>query len=110
MSVELEPRNEQGTNNPQPQNNNSPPGKGKATASLVLGIISICFSYVVILGLACGIIGLVMAAGARKDGFDGGLRKGGLVCSIIGTVFSAIYTLIVLLLVGTIASSPWWML
>ena len=107
MSVELE---EKQPSAPQ-QNNNPQPGKGKAIASLVLGIISICFSYVPILGLACGIIGLVMAAGARKEGFDGGLRKGGLVCSIIGTVFSAIYTLIILLVVGTFAAmTPWmWM-
>lgn len=78
------------------------PGKGKAIASLVLGICSIIFFYIPLAGLIIGIIGLALAAMSRREGFFGGLRSGGLVCSIIGTVFSSIFNFI--LLIGLLAS------
>jgi len=71
------------------------PGKGKATASLVLGICSIVFSWVPFAGLILGIVGLVMASLAKREGFIGGIRSGGLVCSIIGTVFASFYTIVI---------------
>lgn len=70
-----------GPGNPQPQ------GSGKATASLVLGIVSIVFSFLVsIIGLICGVIGVILGAGERVRS---GSAKAGMICSIIGIVVSA---------------------
>jgi len=66
-------------------------GKSKATASLVLGIVAIVTSWIPLIGLACGIVGLIMAAKAKREGFTEGLRTAGFIVSIIGTVFGALY-------------------
>ncbi|MCL2401421.1 MAG: DUF4190 domain-containing protein [Oscillospiraceae bacterium] len=87
MSVELENRQ------PDTTLTNPDKGKPKAIASLVLGIISIVFGWVPLLGLACGIVGLVMSSLAKKDGCRTGMTTAGLVLSIIGVVFGAIYTI-----------------
>lgn len=63
-----------------------------AAASLVLGIVSlVCsifsFSFV---GLPVGIVGIILSVVAKKSTPKNGLATAGLVCSIIGTVFSAI--------------------
>ena len=76
----------------QHQSNYNQPGRGKAIGSLVLGIISIVFCYMPFVGLVCGIVGLVMASQARREGFNGGMRQGGVVTSIIGIVVSSIWT------------------
>lgn len=68
---------------------NNVPGKGAATASLVLGIIAVVcwfFGYSSILSVILGIIGLVLASKAKKDGFVGGLRTAGFVLSLIGLI------------------------
>lgn len=70
------------------------PGRGKAIASLALGICSIVFSSIPVLGLVLGIIGLAAASMAGREGFVGGMRTGGFVCSLIGTIFSSIFTLV----------------
>ena len=81
-----------------PQQGGAGPGKGAAIASLTCGIISVIF---VIIGLftgvfgsfVCiitGIVGLVLAANAKKAGFEGGLRTAGFVLSIIGLALGAI--------------------
>jgi hypothetical protein len=73
--------------------NGSEPGKGAATASLVLGIVSIVcwfFGYGAVIGLITGIIGLVCSSNAKKAGFSGGIQTGGFVCSLIGIIGSAI--------------------
>lgn len=70
------------------------PGKGKAVASLVLGIIALVCSLFgligSIIGLVCAIVGLVLASGAKKEGFVGGMATAGLVCSIIGLILCAV--------------------
>jgi len=73
-----------------------PPGKGKATASLVLGILSIVYSIPPV-GLTLGIIGLVQASRAKKAGFTDSRRTGGFVCSLIGTIISGGILLFVVL-------------
>lgn len=72
---------------------------GAAIASLVLGIVSIVFTFIFfIVGLICGIVGIVLAVKAKKEiaasGQGGsGVATAGLVCSIIGLTLSGIYTL-----------------
>jgi hypothetical protein len=85
-------------------------GKGKAIASLVLGICSIVFCWFPVLGLIVGVVGLILAASSKREGYLGGMRTGGLVCSIIGTVFSALYTACVIAGLAMISTMPDWML
>ena len=65
---------------------------GAATASLVLGILSlICvfFGHGAILGLVFGIVGVVLGAKARKES-QTGTATAGFVCSLIGLIICAI--------------------
>lgn len=72
--------------------------KGRATASMVLGIIACVlgwFVWVSIAGLICGIIGLVLAAKVRKEAQalgekPTGIMTAGLVLSIVGTALCGI--------------------
>jgi hypothetical protein len=72
------------------------PAQGKATASLVLGIISIVFSWMSVLAVIsviCSIIGMILAVNARKElppEWGRGTATAGLVCSIIGLVFAVL--------------------
>ncbi|MEL4105391.1 DUF4190 domain-containing protein [Oscillospiraceae bacterium WX1] len=82
------------------------PQSGKATASLVLGIIGIVVSWVpwvFVAGLVCSIIGLVMGVGARKilpPGQDQTRATAGMVCSIIGLVISVVIFIIYLFFIA----------
>ena len=80
-------------------------GKKLATASLVLGIISIIFWFFgggAIVSIITGIVGIVMASKAKNEGFIDGIRTGGLVTSIIGLCGGTI-VLIAVLAVGSLA-------
>ena len=64
-----------------------------AVASLVLGIISIVFSFIPavdLVGGILGIIGIILGAVGRKNPDKKGMATAGLVCSIIGTVLCLI--------------------
>ena len=61
-------------------------------ASLVLGIVSIVFCWVPILGLVAGILAIVFAVKQRKIA-PNGITTGGLVTGIIGLAFSVIYNI-----------------
>ena len=86
------------------QNFNQPANLPNATASLVLGIISIvgiCFG----VGAICGIIGLVLSGKDMKlyqstpelySSSSYSSSNAGRVCSIIGLVFGGIYLLIII--------------
>lgn len=77
-----------------------------AIVSLVLGIVSVVtawFGYLSILGLACGVVGIVLAAKGRKIETQKGLATAGLVLSIIGVVLSGILLLCVACAAGTVA-------
>ena len=67
----------------------SEPGKGKGTASLVLGILSILDPFI-IFGIPLGIIGIVLAVMSKKEGHLSGVRTAGFVCSIIGLVLNVL--------------------
>ena len=57
------------------ENNDKIPGKGAATASMVLGIISVVlwfFGYSALVSVILGIVGLILAGNAKKAGFVGG--------------------------------------
>ncbi len=70
----------------------------KAIASLVLGIVSlvsVCFIYISLIGIACGVIGLIFGIQIRKagqlEGFKpSGVATAGFVLSIIGLGLSAL--------------------
>lgn len=71
------------------EGNTNIPGKGKATGSLVLGIIAVVcwfFGWSSIISLICGLIGLILASSAKKEGFEGGVRTAGFVLSLIGLI------------------------
>lgn len=58
------------------ENDNKIPGKGAATASMVLGIISVVlwfFGYSALVSVILGIVGLILAGNAKKAGFVGGM-------------------------------------
>lgn len=75
-------------------NNNKIPGKGAATASMVLGIISVAlwfFGYSALVSVILGIIGLILAGNAKKAGFVGGIQTAGFVLSLIGLIGGAVF-------------------
>lgn len=91
---------------PQPQPNKT---DGKAVVSLILGILSISTSCSYGFGLIFGIPGLLLAMLSRKStqqqpygtpnsGNSAGLATAGMICSIIGTVLSAIMLIILIIL------------
>lgn len=61
---------------------------GKATAGLVLGILSIPSAFIPIFGIPIGILGIVFSVQGMKQ--SQGIAVGGLVCSIIGLIFAII--------------------
>ena len=63
---------------------------GKATAALVLGIISLIGICIPIAGIICGIIAIVLAVLAKKEGSTDGKQKAGMILGIIGIVISII--------------------
>ena len=69
------------------------PGKGQATASLVLGIIAVVcwfFGYSAFISVVLGIVGLVCANKAKVAGNVSGIRTAGFVLNIIGLIGGAI--------------------
>ena len=63
---------------------------GKATAALVLGIISLIGICIPIAGIICGSIAIVLAVLAKKEGSTDGKQKAGMILGIIGIVISII--------------------
>ena len=76
------------------QPNGEIPGKNKAIASLVLGIISVVLwflGYSSILSVVLGIIGVVMASKSKEEGYDENIRTAGFILSVIGIIGGAIF-------------------
>lgn len=63
-----------------------------AVASLVLGIVSVVFSFFggSIIGLPVGIVGIILGVLAKKKTPQNGMATAGLVCSIVGTAISGL--------------------
>lgn len=90
------------------EENNNIPGKGAATASLVLGIISVVlwfFGYSALISVILGIVGLILAGNAKKAGFNGGIRTAGFVLSLIGLIGGAIFFVACVACVGALGSA-----
>lgn len=62
-------------------------------ASLVLGISSVIFCWIPLVGMILGILGIIFYAQQRK-GYKNGIATGGLVTGIIGLFFSVLWTLL----------------
>ncbi|MGX8677845.1 MAG: hypothetical protein ACQGQO_01900 [Sphaerochaetaceae bacterium] len=95
--------NEDSTMTPTPTTD--PKAQGKATASLVLGIISLAlawFGYSAIAGLICAVIGTVLGNTAKKAGVP---YKAGFVCSIIGIVLNSVCFVACVLFVAVIGTA-----
>ncbi len=72
-------------------------GHQESVAGLVLGILSLCFSWLPVVGLACAIIGLVLTIKGRKMSAAVSYHRAGTageVCSIIGLVLGSFCTLL----------------
>lgn len=81
---------------------------GQAIAALVLGIIAAasCFFGVgAIVGLVCGIVGIVMANKAKTAGNTEGICKAGMICSIVGTSIAGIAFVIAIAAVGILSAA-----
>ena len=84
-------------NNFQPVPQGPQPGQGPATGSLVCGIISLVAGivfgwtyFMALAGLVVGVVGIVLAVNAKKQGYIGGTQTAGLVLSIIGAIISGV--------------------
>jgi hypothetical protein len=70
-------------------------GSGRATAALVLGILSIPGAMIPILGIALGVIGLILGLTARSDmrrtgAAASGKTKAAIICASIGIALSLV--------------------
>lgn len=89
------------------ESNDKIPGKGAATASMVLGIISVVlwfFGYSALVSVILGIVGLILAGNAKKAGFVGGIQTAGFVLSLIGLIGGAIFFVACIACVGAIGA------
>lgn len=76
-----------------------------AVASFVLGLFSILFSAMGPFALILGVLGIIFGSLRRGTQNRGALAIAGLILSIIGTVFSAIMTILYFIAIGVIGSS-----
>lgn len=80
-------------------------GEGKATAALVIGIISLSTCWVPFVGLIFSIIGLILSATSKNsDGTKPTPAIVGLVLSILSIIVAAIMTIIVICVIVGLAS------
>tara|TARA_R100000951_G_C2593969_1_gene166002 strand:+ start:525 stop:884 length:360 start_codon:yes stop_codon:yes gene_type:complete len=89
----------------------APKSNGMATASLVLGIVSVVLSWIWIVGILAGILAIILAVVAKKkvkqdpNMGGNGAATGGLITGIIGTLISAIIVILALMFVSAVAGS-----
>jgi hypothetical protein len=85
----------------------APPEKdkadGKCIASMVLGICSIVFCWVPILGLVAAIIGLVLGISARKNN-KSGIGLAGIITSSLGLAACVIYTIVWIVAISAVTT------
>ena len=89
-------------NNVQPVQEKNP----MAIAGLVLGIVSVVFSFIYVwIGLIAGIVGIILSVKGRKIVAKKGMATAGLVLSIIGVCLSGILVACALCVVGTLGAA-----
>lgn len=76
-----------------------------AVVGLVMGIVSILFSCCYGLGIFFGIAGIICSALSKKKS-KSGIGTAGLICSIIGTVFSVIMIIYVVAVAAMLVNDP----
>lgn len=84
------------------------PANGMAIASLVLGIVSVLIVWIPIVGILgtlMALIGLVLGILALRGASGRGLAIGGIVCSGVSLVITAIYMLGFLAIIGAAAAN-----
>lgn len=82
------------------------PGNGLAIGALICGIASLVFIFFFQLGgIIAGIVGIILATLAKKQGNTSGMRTGGLVMSIIGLIICAIIFIISIACVASLYSA-----
>ncbi|RLE39587.1 DUF4190 domain-containing protein [Candidatus Woesearchaeota archaeon] len=84
-------------------------GKGLAIAGMVLGIVSIVFSWAWFIAIICGIVGLVLSLVALKkikarQAEGKGMAIAGLVCSIVGIAIGVAIVIITAVVIGSVVS------
>jgi len=81
-------------------------GQGLAIGALICGIASIVFVFFFALGgVIAGIVGLILASLAKKQGNYSGMRTAGLVMSIIGLIICGISIVIAIACVASLYSA-----
>ena len=83
------------------------PNNNKAVASLVLGIVSVVcifFGYGALLGIALGIVGLILGINAKKEA-PSGMATAGIVLSIVAIAACAIAFIACVACLGAIGLS-----
>jgi hypothetical protein len=90
----------------------APKKNGMATASLVLGIISIPTGFMGWLGIICGILAIIFAVVAKNKikadpalAHTGGAAKGGLITGVIGMVIGIIMIVLVIMAVAAMGDA-----
>ncbi len=69
------------------------PGKGKAIASMVCGIIGVCCAWAhveAIIAVILGVVALCLASSAAKEGNESGFRKAGFITGLISVILGGI--------------------
>ena len=85
--------------------NQNIPGKGAATASMVLGIISVVcwfFGWSLVVSIVLGVVGLILASNAKKAGFVGGMQTAGFVLSLIGLIGGGVFLISCIACIGAV--------
>lgn len=81
---------------------------GMAIASLVCGIVSVVFAFIIWwIGLIAGVLAIIFAVIGRKKAEQGktGLCTAGLVLGIVGTSLCAVMLVCVLCIAGTVSNA-----
>ena len=84
------------------------PGKNASIASMVCGIIGVgfwFFGYTAIVSVILGIVGLVLASNAKKEGAEGGIQTAGFVLSLLSLIFGAIFFVACVACIGAISAA-----
>lgn len=94
-------------------NNGAPASNGMATASLILGIVSLVFCFVAYLSIPCGILAIIFAVLAKKkiknnpeaNYGGGGAATGGMITGILGLLVALIIVIIAIMFVSAVVGA-----